>query len=56
MVIDGNKSEFDRAIESGATKEQVILARSLGVQQMCLAINKMDLVEWSKERYEFIVS
>jgi len=24
--------------------------------QVCVAINKLDLVDWSKERYEFIVS
>lgn len=55
LVIDGNISEFERGFEGGGTKEHAILARSLGVTQMVVAINKLDMVDWSKERYEFII-
>ena len=34
------------------TKEHVFLARTLGIQQFIVAINKMDAVNWSKEKYE----
>ncbi|WP_456475356.1 translation elongation factor EF-1 subunit alpha [Candidatus Pyrohabitans sp.] len=34
------------------TKEHVFLARTLGIQQFIVAINKMDAVNWSKEKYD----
>lgn len=55
LVIDGNVSEFERGFNGGATKEHAILARSLGVTQILVAVNKLDLVDWSQERYEEIV-
>jgi translation elongation factor EF-1alpha len=55
-VVDGNIGEFERGFEGGGTKEHAILARSLGVLQLCVAVNKLDLVEWSKERYDSIIS
>ena len=54
LVIDGNISEFERGFEGGGTKEHAILARSLGVTQIVVAVNKLDLVDWSQERYDFI--
>lgn len=56
LVVDGNTQEFERGFYTGATKEHAILARSLGVLQVCVAINKLDLIGWSKDRYEFIMS
>ena len=56
LVVDGNTSEFERGFEGGGTKEHAILARSLGVLQICVAVNKLDLVDWSKERYDMIVA
>jgi len=55
LVIDGNTSEFERGFEGGGTKEHAILARSLGVTQICVAVNKLDLVGWSADRYKEIV-
>ncbi|MHC1585218.1 MAG: translation elongation factor EF-1 subunit alpha [Candidatus Syntropharchaeia archaeon] len=34
------------------TKEHVFLARTLGINQMIVAINKMDRVDYKQERYE----
>ncbi|NOZ58619.1 MAG: translation elongation factor EF-1 subunit alpha [Euryarchaeota archaeon] len=34
------------------TKEHVFLARTLGIGQFIVAINKMDAVDWSKEKFE----
>ncbi len=36
------------------TKEHVFLARTLGIGQFIVAINKMDAVDWSKEKFEEI--
>lgn len=47
LVIDSNKTEFERGFIGGATKEHSILARSLGVTQLVVACNKLDTVDWS---------
>ncbi|MHA2499583.1 MAG: GTP-binding protein, partial [Candidatus Hodarchaeales archaeon] len=39
----------------GQTREHAILASVLGVQEVCIAINKMDTVNYSKEQYEATV-
>jgi len=45
-VIAGNQSEFEAGFDNGGTKEHAILARSLGVTQICVAVNKLDLDGW----------
>ncbi len=48
-------SQFESSFEShGQTREHAVLARSLGVQQLICAVNKLDLVGWSRERYDMI--
>ena len=37
------------------TKEHVFLARTLGVQQIIVAINKMDSVNYAEDRYKVVV-
>jgi len=38
------------------TKEHAILAKAFGISQLLVVINKMDLVNYSRDRYEKIVS
>ncbi|EEC69825.1 hypothetical protein OsI_00145 [Oryza sativa Indica Group] len=38
----------------GQTKEHAQLIRSFGVEQLIVAVNKMDAIGYSKERFEFI--
>jgi len=58
LVISARKGEFETGFEKGGqTREHTMLAKTLGVNQLVVAINKMDdkTVEWSKERYDEIV-
>lgn len=55
LVIDGRPGEFESGFsENGQTREHAIIARSLGVTQLVVAINKMDAVNWEKQRFEQI--
>ena len=55
LVVAGSKGEFEGGFsESGQTKEHAILISSLGVKQLIVAVNKLDTVDWSQERYTFI--
>ena len=55
LIVDSGKNSFDAGFFSGGqTKEHAILARSLGVKKMIICINKLELWEWSKERFDFI--
>ncbi|CAI5738927.1 unnamed protein product [Hyaloperonospora brassicae] len=56
LVVPAVTGEFEAAFEnSGQTKEHALLVRSLGVAQMVVAINKMDTINWDKERFDHIV-
>lgn len=53
LVIDA--THFDSTfISGGQTKEHAYIVKSLGVQQMIVAVNKMDLVEWDPEAFQKI--
>ena len=55
LVIDSGKNSFDAGFfKNGQTKEHVILAKTLGVKQIICAVNKLELFNWSKERFDFI--
>lgn len=55
LVIDGKTSGFEHGFEGGSTRDHVVLARSLGVTQICVAINKLEMDNWNEARYDFIV-
>ena len=57
LIIASGKGEFEAGIsKEGQTREHALLAFTMGVKQMVVACNKMDSVEYSKERYEEIKS
>ncbi|KAL9654492.1 hypothetical protein ABK040_010512 [Willaertia magna] len=57
LVIDSSPDAFETGFKAGGqTKEHLLLARSLGVEQVIVAINKLDLLNWSKERFDQIVN
>lgn len=57
VVVDATRGEFETGFEAGGqTREHILLIRSLGVSQLLVAVNKMDNVEWSEERFRVIQS
>jgi len=58
LIVSSRKGEFETGFEKGGqTREHALLAKTLGVEKLIVAINKMDdpSVGWSKERYDEIV-
>ena len=58
MVVDATRGKFEAGISrDGQTREHALLAFTLGVKQMVVAVNKMDdeTVGYSQKRYEDIV-
>lgn len=56
LIIAGGIGEFEAGIsKDGQTREHALLAYTLGVKQLIVAINKMDSVKWDKNRYDEIV-
>ncbi|KAI3412915.1 uncharacterized protein J3R85_016738 [Psidium guajava] len=56
LVIDASNGSFEAGMDSskGQTKEHAQLIRSFGVDQLIVAVNKMDVVEYSKDRFDLI--
>jgi elongation factor 1-alpha len=55
LVVSAKKGEFEAGIgPGGQTREHAFLAKTLGVNQLIVGVNKMDdtTVNWSKERFE----
>lgn len=53
LVIDATTGSFESGLK-GQTKEHALLVRSMAVQKIIIAVNKLDNVQWSLERYEEI--
>ncbi|KAL8953350.1 MAG: hypothetical protein Q9183_007335 [Haloplaca sp. 2 TL-2023] len=53
LVIDASTGNFESGLK-GQTKEHALLVRSMGVQRIVIAVNKLDMVQWSKDRFDEI--
>ena len=53
LVIDSYGGAFEAGFNN-QTRDHAILARSLGVTQICVAVNKLDMSKWKEERYDEI--
>lgn len=53
LVIDASTGNFESGLK-GQTKEHVLLVRSMGVQRVVVAVNKLDTTDWSQDRFEEI--
>lgn len=56
LVVDASMGSFEAGIDAtgGQTREHAQLIRSFGVDQIIVLVNKMDVVEYSKERFDFV--
>ncbi|KAK8958543.1 Elongation factor 1-alpha C [Platanthera guangdongensis] len=57
LVVDASMGSFEAGMNGngfGQTKEHAQLIRSFGVEQLIVAINKMDLVDYKEERFDSI--
>lgn len=55
LVVDASPGEFESGFTGGGqTREHALLLRSLGVGQIIVAVNKMDNVSWSRDRFDEI--
>ncbi len=50
LVVSGNPSDGIQA----QTREHVFLCRTLGVNQLIIYVNKMDMCQWSQTRFEAV--
>ncbi|KAI0204214.1 translation elongation factor 1 alpha chain [Astrocystis sublimbata] len=56
LIIAAGTGEFEAGIsKDGQTREHALLAFTLGVKQLIVAINKMDTAQWAEARYQEIV-
>lgn len=56
LIIAGGVGEFEAGIsKDGQTREHALLAFTLGVKQLIVAVNKMDSNKWSEDRFNEIV-
>lgn len=56
LVIDASIGSFEAGMDGtkGQTREHAQLIRSFGVDQIIVAVNKMDAVDYSKDRFDLI--
>lgn len=53
LVIDASTGAYEKGLK-GQTREHVLLLRSIGVQRVVVAVNKLDMVGYSQERFDEI--
>jgi elongation factor 1-alpha len=52
LVVSGNKGEAEGGLDAkGQTAEHIFLSRTLGVTQMIVAVNKMDMTNYEEKRF-----
>ena len=56
LVVDGSVGAFEKGFEGGGqTREHAVLVRSLGVQQLVVAVNKLDAVGFLTSLFPFVL-
>jgi len=56
LVVSAKKFEFKQCLENNSYRaqitEQLRIVRGQGIEQIIIAVNKMDLMKWAKNRYD----
>ena len=56
-MVDSNANAFDAGFcKGGQTQEHAILVRSMGIEHIVVAVNKLDQVAQSEDRFKYITS
>lgn len=53
LVIDASTGSFESGLR-GQTREHALLVRSIGVSRIVIAVNKLESVSWSQDRFDEI--
>lgn len=56
FILSAKKGEFESGWNRGQSKEHLIIARSLGIKNLIVLVNKMDLCGWEKNIFDDIKS
>ncbi|CAA21259.2 Dom34-Hbs1 translation release factor complex GTPase subunit Hbs1 [Schizosaccharomyces pombe] len=55
LVVDSSQNNFERGfLENGQTREHAYLLRALGISEIVVSVNKLDLMSWSEDRFQEI--
>ncbi|EPY21388.1 elongation factor 1 alpha-like protein [Strigomonas culicis] len=54
LVINASTSEFETGFAHG-TRDHLLVLKTLGIGSIIVAVNKMDSVNYSKDRYNYII-
>lgn len=56
LIVAAGIGEFEAGISrEGQTREHALLAYTLGVKQMIVAVNKMDMAEYKEARFNEVI-
>ncbi len=59
LVVSAKKGEFEAGMSpEGQTREHIVLAKTMGIDQVVVAVSKMDITDppWSEQRFKEIVN
>jgi translation elongation factor EF-1alpha len=55
LILSMAGTEFESGFLGGQTKEDIIIARSIGIDSLIVLCNKMDTINWDQEKYDRVV-
>jgi small GTP-binding protein len=56
LLVSMKDNEFSSGFENGSVKEHLTLARAIGIKNLIIVCNKMDLIDWNEDAYTKKVS